>query len=448
MSLVMSLRSRGAAGSASRTAKVLSRFGATAASMGRRLDRYERITSDHDALPTWPTTACVFERHPDLLRRYADRGIELALHGLVHGDHAALDLRRQRETIARAIEIFERAGVQPVGFRGPYLRYNAATIEALRELGLRYHSSQAVVFPLPAPIDAAAGPSYEQALALYSAVDARRVAVRPRLRDRLVDIPVAVPDDEIIGERLHLSEPERVAAWLAILELTYRRGDLFTVQLHPERIGELGDALGATLADARRRRPHVFIARLADIADWWLRRDRFQLSIDRCAPDRYRVHLQADDDATLVVRGTAPVGRPPVAPPSGSDPLWAQRDCEISSQRAPLVGVSRRTPEGVRAFLAEDGFPIEVSDERARYGAYVDVPGPEWAEQDVLDAIDVGPGPLVRVGRWPSGARSALAVTGDIDALTLRDFVVRSFETRETRAKKLGGGMDHERTIA
>jgi peptidoglycan/xylan/chitin deacetylase (PgdA/CDA1 family) len=447
MSLVMSLRSRGAAGSASRTARVLSRFGATTASMSRRLDRYERITSDHDALPTWPTTACVFERHPDLLRRYADRGIELALHGLVHGDHAALDLRRQRETIARAIEIFERAGVRPLGFRGPYLRYNAATIEALRELGLRYHSSQAVVFPLPASIHAA-GPSYDQALALYSAVDAGRIAVRPRLRDGLVDIPVAVPDDEIIGERLHLSEPERVAAWLAILELTYRRGDLFTVQLHPERIPELGDALRATLAEARRRRPHVFIARLADIAEWWLRRERFQLSIDRCADDRYRVHLQADADATLVVRGTEPVGRPPVTTWSGSDPLWARRDCEISSRHAPLVGVSYRTSEDVRAFLSEEGFPIELSDERARYGAYVDAPGPEWAEQDVLDAIDVGPGPLVRVGRWPSGARSALAVTGDIDALTLRDFVVRSFETRETRAKKHGGGIDHERTIA
>jgi len=49
----------------------------------------------------------------------------------------------------------------------------------------------------------------------------------------------------------------------------------------------------------------------------------------------------------------------------------------------------------------------------------------------VLDAIESGTGPLVRVWRWPDGARSALAVTGDIDALTLRDFVVRSWETRD-----------------
>src|SRR4029077_21164976 len=128
-------------GSASRTARVLSRFGATSASMARRLERYETLTRGHDALPTWPTTACVFERHPQLVRRYADRGVEIALHGLVHGDHAMLDLRQQRESIARAMAIFERGGVRPTGFRGPYLRYNAATLLALRELGLRYHSS-------------------------------------------------------------------------------------------------------------------------------------------------------------------------------------------------------------------------------------------------------------------------------------------------------------------
>jgi len=45
--------------------------------------------------------------------------------------------------------------------------------------------------------------------------------------------------------------------------------------------------------------------------------------------------------------------------------------------------------------------------------------------------IEKAPGPLVRVWRWPDGARSALAATGDIDALTLRDFVVRSWETRD-----------------
>jgi hypothetical protein len=84
----------------------------------------------------------------------------------------------------------------------------------------------------------------------------------------------------------------------------------------------------------------------------------------------------------------------------------------------------------VGAFLAEEGLPFEVSNDRDRYGAFVDVRESDWGEADVLDTIEAAPGPLVRLWRWPRSARSALAVTGDVDALTLRDFIVRSWETR------------------
>src|SRR5947208_9149125 len=107
----MSLRSRGPLGSAARTARVLSRFGATTSAMERRLDRYDAITSEFGIRPTWPTTASVLARHPEVVRRYVERGAELAVHGLVHGDHAALDRRQQRDAIARAAELFARCGV-------------------------------------------------------------------------------------------------------------------------------------------------------------------------------------------------------------------------------------------------------------------------------------------------------------------------------------------------
>jgi len=427
MSLTMSLQGRGPVGSAARTARVLSRFGATASGMARRLDRYDAIAAEFGVRPTWPTTACVLARHPDLLRAYAERGAELALHGLVHGDHASLDRSQQRETIARSIDVFERAGVRPSGFRGPYLRYNEATLEALQELGLRYHSSQAVLFPLKsADHPSARAPRYLLALKLYSAVDARTRAVRPKLRGGLVDIPVAIPDDEILVERLRIDDSARRSEWLSILDFTHRRGDLFTLQLHPERIDDLEHALRDTLNDARRRQPAVFIARLDEIASWWLRRGRFSLRVVRGAGDHYHVRLEGDEDATLLVRGID-VARTPW---HGRDEISERREFEIDSSRAPLVGVSRRSPAAVGAFLAEEGLPFEVSNDRDRYGAFIDVRESDWGEADVLDTIEAAPGPLVRLWRWPRSARSALAVTGDVDALTLRDFIVRSWETR------------------
>jgi peptidoglycan/xylan/chitin deacetylase (PgdA/CDA1 family) len=433
MSLAVSLQSRGASGTIARTAQVVSRFGATTSAMARRLDRYESLASAHGVRPTWPTTACVLERHPELLRRYAERGVELAVHGLVHGDHAALDHARQRETIARALELFERSGLRPSGFRGPYLRYNQATLDVLRALGFRYHSSQAVVFPLvTSELDETAAAQYAHALRLYGAVDARRVAVRPRMRDGLVDIPVAVPDDEILLDRLRLAEPALSDQWLAILEMTHRRGDLFTIQLHPERVEKLGESLEATLTAARGRHGAVHIARLDEIAAWWLRRGGFVLRVTPAGTGRCRVTLDADGDATLLVRGLAV----PAAPWYGRDSRCELRAFEVEIDRLPMVGVSRDSPPDVARFLAEEGFPTQISAERGRFGAYIDVADQKWSEASVLDAIESAPGPLVRVWRWPDGARSALAVTGDIDALTLRDFVARSWETRDWVARE------------
>src|SRR2546425_3972104 len=282
-----SLHGRGPRELAARTATVLSRFGATPDAMERRLAHYDEVTAEFGVRPTLPVTGAVLGRHPRLIRRYAERGVEFAAHGLVHADHSLLDLREQRDELARALEIFQASGVACVGFRGPYLRYNQATLDVVRELGLRYHSSQAFLFPV---VDNGleSAPGYRSALDLYRAVDARAAAVRPRLLGEVVDIPVAVPDDEIAQERLRLSEREIAMTWRRLFDLTYERGDLFTVQLHPDRIFEFSRPLGETLAEARRRRPHVWTARLDEIDSWWRRRATFALTARRLGPARRR----------------------------------------------------------------------------------------------------------------------------------------------------------------
>ena len=424
MSLAMSLRSRGAVGSAGRVARVLARFGSTASAMRRRLDAYQTLTTAHGIQPTWPTTACVLERHPALLRSYAERGVELALHGLVHGDHARLDAARQRETLARGLEIFDRAGISITGFRGPYLRYNDATLEVVRSLGLRYHSTQAVSFPLVAqPTTPRAATGHALARALYQARDASAVAVLPRMHGGLVDIPVAIPDDEILVDRLAADGEVAAAQWGAMLDQTYRTGELLVIQLHPERIYELGSALDVVCAEARRRTPAVYIARLDELAAWWLRRSAFGIVVTRCDADRYHVAIRADADATVLLRVDG------LATESWSDQVREPDDFDITAGRSPAVGVSARTPGAAREFLVAEGFAIEPAERPGTHGAFIDV-GPDWRERDVLDAIEQAPGPLVRIARWPRGARSALAVTGDIDALTLGDFARRSWETR------------------
>jgi hypothetical protein len=325
-----------------------------------------------------------------------------------------------------AATAFYAAGVPFAGFRGPYLRFNDATDLVLRELGIQYHSSQAVVFGAPHPHSNGVTP-YTRAIAYYRAWNAEDTAVRPAYRNGLIHIPVALPDDEVMVDRLHCSGEEQAAAWLAVLDTTFRRGDLFTIQLHPERIYEAAHALQVVLEGARRRQPRVWLATLEQVAEWWRRRSKFQLEVRTLDAGGFRVHLEGDPDAVLVVRGASAPG---LVRWHGSEALAGRPTVDLVSPRKPVVAVSARAPATVLTFLHEEGLPTEVSDDHARFGAYVDVASADWKESDVLAAVERGPGPLVRLWRWPGGARSALAVTGDLDSITLQDFAWRIWETR------------------
>jgi hypothetical protein len=48
-------------------------------------------------------------------------------------------------------------------------------------------------------------------------------------------------------------------------------------------------------------------------------------------------------------------------------------------------------------------------------------------ELGLLSDLERGTVPLVRLGRWPNGAGSALCLTGDLDALTIWDYALRAF---------------------
>jgi peptidoglycan/xylan/chitin deacetylase (PgdA/CDA1 family) len=428
MGVLFSMRHRGAGGTAARARSIVSRFGVTADPMEARLRRFDELTARFGVRPSWAITACTLGRNRRALARFVDRGVEFAIHGLVHDDHSLRSADEQRTSIARAAELFRAAGVPFRGFRCPFLRGNSGTDQAVRDLGLLYHSTQPVVFDTAPALGEREAQAFHRTLRhLYSsAVDADAIAVRPALRGGVVHIPVALPDDEIMVERLRLTEEQQAAVWLATLDTTWRNGELFTVQLHPERTDECAAALAATLAEARARRPAVWIATMERIAEWWRRRARTRLEVATLGGGRYRVRMQGDPEATLLVRGLPDV---PSIPWHGADSVARATDFELVAGRRPVVGVSPRSAPAVLGFLAEEGFCAERGEDPAGYGAWVDVPG-ALDEKQVLRALESSTGPLVRLGRWPAGARSALSVTGDIDCMTLQDFALRLWETR------------------
>ena len=409
-----------------RAAIIAARFGLGSKNMRNALGLYRSILAEADAPATFPITATVLRRHSGVLRELHDDRIEVAVHGLVHNDHAQMDLEEQQWAIRAAAAIFDRLEVPYRGFRGPYLRANEHTGQVLRELGFLYGCSQSVVFPVvgAAAVSRMGRHAYGRALGLYEPLDAKRIAVRPRQIEGVIDIPVALPDDEILVDRLGFTPAQQEAVWLAILDQTYERGELFTLQLHPERIRQAACALRTVLRRARTLDPKVWIARLDEIAYWWKRRSTFRLRVDEVHATRYVVQLDADDDARLLVRGDDRSPGTCLGQDQGSNHRLI-----LDSRVKPVVGLSPRTSLALQPFLIEEGFPFEVSERPERFGAYLDLPSRTWDEADVLSAIARERGPIVQLARWPDGNRSALAVTGDIDSVTLSDFVWRALET-------------------
>jgi len=80
------------------------------------------------------------------------------------------------------------------------------------------------------------------------------------------------------------------------------------------------------------------------------------------------------------------------------------------------------------SFVRQQGYIVEISEQDHHYAYYLNQTDFTAEDQRLLLAhIERTDRPLVRLGRWPNGARSALAITGDIDALTLWDYGLRFF---------------------
>jgi hypothetical protein len=100
----------------------------------------------------------------------------------------------------------------------------------------------------------------------------------------------------------------------------------------------------------------------------------------------------------------------------------------VSAPMRPFIGLSPHASSRLSSFLRQQGYIVQVSEHPSRYPHYFDqVEFVAEQERPLLAQIEASNCSLVRLGRWPNAARSALSITGDIDALTLWDYGLRLF---------------------
>jgi peptidoglycan/xylan/chitin deacetylase (PgdA/CDA1 family) len=408
-------RSRGLRNTATRLPTILQRFGWTAHKSEVNLQILLDIADRYGVHPTFAITAVTARRHPQVVRRLLRRGAELAAHGLVHNDYAALTGEEQRQQVRRACHELASLGVDVRGWRSPYFRWNADMLAALVASGLRYDATPVYVWPVYEEENIALAPAakaaYDRLCALFSAQDARCHVVLPTIAEGLVRIPSSLPQDEDMVDRLHLDAQTMTRIWCRVLHETRDRGELFVVNLHPERAALCAKPLDALLRQARRL-GDVWIPTLGEIATWWRERDGAHVTVQGAGNSCWQ----------MVVGGPARL-----AVTCGARACVGPGSLLVTSSRKPVIHCGPAWPESTRQRLRDAGYVTEYGEADGR-GYALDLDGmlpPDSPADSVVRYVQVHSGNLLRLEPWPAAYRSCLSITGDIDALTLIDFALR-----------------------
>jgi peptidoglycan/xylan/chitin deacetylase (PgdA/CDA1 family) len=389
------------------------------------------VTRELGCVPTFPITAKILERHPGLIRELSSQGAEFAVHGYIHIDYGVLPLQEQVRHFKKAIHTFESCHVPFAGFRAPFLRINNETVEALGNLSFAYDSSCAINWDIldKNKFTNQGWSAYNRLLDFNKPRESQNYLSLPKSVNGLVEIPVSFPDDEGMIDRLGITDEKAIAdIWRAILKKTYDRGELFTISLHPERISLCESALKDTVRQARQLSPVVWVTTLREITEWWRQRGTFTFEISPEANGRYRVKANCSENATILLKNCK--ANTPVAAWTDSYQSVSARDFILESPKYPVIGVSLDSSPAAVSFLKSEGFVVERSEQSDNFPIYLNDLSrfQEADEKPLSNRIEQADAPLLRYWRWPDRARSALSVTGDIDSITLIDFVLRIFE--------------------
>jgi hypothetical protein len=196
------------------------------------------------------------------------------------------------------------------------------------------------------------------------------------------------------------------------------------LQFHPERIELCADSLAAVLAEARAHTPAVWCACLSEVAAWWQVRARAAAQITPVGDGCYRIQISAPAEAAILARAVH-TDAPAAGWVDGYQQIYA-RTFNVRASRRSVIGLSPASAPALAGFLRQQGYLVETITDGQDCADALDQPEFSSAdERRLLAHIEAADFPLVRLGRWPNGARSALCISGDVDALTLWDYGLR-----------------------
>lgn len=407
------------------------RYGADSRKFTATLNGFVKLANSFQVRPTFPVPAMVLQKHPQVLETVAGNGrfAELAVHGFAHLDYTRVPDIRAEKHIRKAKAVFHRHGYRRFGFRFPYLRRNSALLAELEKQALIWDSSEVVEWDVleRSEFSTGAWDAYKRILETYVPRPASGFRSLPYFIGSMVEIPVSMPDDDVLIDRMKIRSSGRLfAVWGRMLLEARSRGEMMVVQLHPERFFLYREALQRLLAKMREL-GNVWTASLGEIAEWWRERDRIRLEFTSLPTDGTEIRCLGSVRAGLSLNGGRP-DRDVEFKALRSDPRDGLR-WKVSGRIKPWIGVSPKIPESDESirFMIRHGFIFERNLTGSGFaGAVSTEPGSAAAAIRILKQH---PERFLRLDAWPGGKRCAVSVTGDIDGLDIWDFWSR-FDAR------------------
>ena len=228
---------KGLPGTLRRISSIPRRYGVRAAKMQQRLRGMIDLLQSLEITPTIPITARTLERHPEFGSEL--RAVDSAVHGYHHVAYAEMTPTEQQRDLDSARQVFVRHGFPVRGFRAPYLSANGTTRELLSKAGFLYDSSEPRV--MSAPDDPLMLRAQHLAALRYTDQDG---SAHVTCRDGLVEIPVSLPDDEILVDGLGITSSETITrVFDRMFDVACTERSALVLQIHPERFPLFVDAV-------------------------------------------------------------------------------------------------------------------------------------------------------------------------------------------------------------
>ena len=408
-----------------RAVNLLDRYRLSSARAIQRIESCLNMLISQDCRPTFPTPGLIVERYPKVIRHLQDKGGEIAIHGYQHIDLNTVPVNQACEQLIKAVHAFESRGIEVHGFRCPYLRCSDELLDAIPKGLFEYSSNKTISWNFDPGIRGQNGNRIVEILKrLYVSKPSADFISVPLERPNTLEIPISSPDDMTLIDGLKYDPDETGWAWSQVLEQTHRRGELFNLIFHPELADRCEQAFREVIRQAKQKHPSVWIARLCDISEWWREKTGFRMEITPL-PTGLRLTFLCSPRATILVRGFEY---------DGSRRAWDEsyrqlltRTLDVPAYPRPFVGLTSRAPRETIAFLLAQGYILDLGQTARDCGIYLDEArlASLASETRLIDFIETCASPLVRYWRWPNGAKSAMSITGDLDALSLSDYLSR-----------------------